>query len=306
MPLLSPRGALLSHLLDLIFPPRCVGCGAGGAIFCAHCVTSIRPPVGGVCARCHRPLVPTGDAVPVGLCADCHGDGISALAGLRVAARYEGAVRQAILAFTYTGQRRLGEPLGDVLAGVALEVRPHVQLVVPVPLHPLRQRQRGYNQAELLARHAATRLGLPVRSDLLARTRATPPQVGLSLVARQANVASAFAPTQHAAGALAGRAVLLVDDVTTSGATMSAAAQALLAGGAATVWGLAMAQPAIGADAQPARMGARRTRPTRRSHSRVMKLSLAAWYARVHRGLAPDARHHSRGERSPHGTQQGL
>jgi ComF family protein len=263
VPLRPPRGALVSHLLDLVFPPHCVGCGASGTLCCATCVAGIQPPALVLCARCQRPLHSTGAAAPAGLCAHCQADGRGALSGLRVAARYEGMVRQAIWGLKYTGQRRLGEPLGDLLANIALELRPSVQLVVPVPLHPSRLRQRGYNQAELLARRCAAHLGLPVRSDLLARTRATPSQVGLGLTARQANVAGAFGATRRAPAVLAGRAVLLVDDVATSGATLTAAAQGLLAGGATSVWGLAVAQPALGADAEPARVGARRTRMAR-------------------------------------------
>lgn len=263
MPHRPPRDAFLARLLDLVFPPRCVGCGAGGTLFCGTCVAGIQPPATVLCVHCQRPLRATGTAAPSGLCEHCQADERRALSGLRVAARYEGTVRQAIWGLKYTGQRRLGEPLGDLLAGVALELRPLVQLVVPVPLHPSRQRQRGYNQAELLARRCAAHLGLPTRADLLARTRATSSQVGLGLTARHANVAGAFAATRRAPGVLAGRAVLLVDDVATSGATLTAAAQGLLTGGATSVWGLAVAQPALGADAEPARVGARRARMAR-------------------------------------------
>ena len=171
-----------------------------------------------------------------------------ALAGLLVAARYEGAARQVIWALKYQGQRRLAEPLGGLLAHAANRLAAHVALVLCVPLHATRRRERGYNQAELLARVCGRRLGLPVRPDLLERVRATPPQVGLSAADRRTNVAGAFATTARAPAALSGRSVLLVDDVSTTGATLTAAATPLLEAGASSVWGLTVARPPIGAD----------------------------------------------------------
>jgi ComF family protein len=254
-----PPEALAPRLLDLIFPPRCVGCGARGAIFCPACRDGIRRPVTQICARCERPLPAAPDgAVPDGLCARCRAPGadLGPLAGICVAARYEGPLRQAILALKYQGQRRLSGPLGDLMASAARAIAPQLALIVPVPLHASRVRQRGYNQAELLARRCGSRLGMPVRADLLARTRATPPQVGLDADARRINVAGAFAAGSRARAALAGCDILLLDDVCTTGATLASAAAALLDAGARSVWGLAVARPALGADGRPARGGA--------------------------------------------------
>jgi ComF family protein len=248
MPLQPPSGALVTRLLDLLFPPRCASCGARGAPLCAACVATIRAPEWDECARCYRPLPRRAGAEPAGLCAICQADTSAHLSGLRVAARYEGVVRQAIRQLKYHQQRRLAEPLGDLLADVCATLAPQIDLIVPVPLHPSRQRQRGYNQAELLARQCAARLGLPVRPNVLHRIRATPPQVGLGAAARVANVAGAFAASAAAPAALAGRRLLLVDDVCTSGATLTSAADALLAAGAVSVWGLAVARPALDAD----------------------------------------------------------
>jgi ComF family protein len=193
---------------------------------------------------------------PAGLCAACQADATVHLAGLRVAARYEGTVRQAMWQLKYHRQRRLAEPLGDLLAGACADLVPQIDLIVPVPLHSSRQRQRGFNQAELLARQCALRLGLPARADVLTRIRATPPQVGLGVAARAANVAGAFAVRTPAP--VAGRRLLLVDDVCTSGATLGAGAEPLRAAGALVVWGLAVARPAADADAAPPRVGATR------------------------------------------------
>jgi ComF family protein len=120
-------------------------------------------------------------------------------------------------------------------------------MVIPVPLHASRRRERGYNQAELLARAFAASQGLPVRTDLLVRARPTEAQTHLSRAERLLNVAGACAlsdPT--AAKSVAGRRILLVDDMTTTGSTFDAAAEPLRDAGAASVWGLAFARPVAG------------------------------------------------------------
>jgi ComF family protein len=249
VPLRPVAGPLVPRLLDTLFPPRCVGCGRRGSVFCPTCIVSVRAPAAQVCAHCGEPLPSdAGGAEPVGLCARCQVGPPGPLTGLRVAARYEDRLRRAILALKYHRQRRVAESLGDLLAETGHGLLASVDLVIPVPLHARRQRERGFNQAELLARRCAARLGLPMRSDLLVRVRATPPQVRLAMAARHANVAGAFAATLGAPVALGERRVLLVDDVCTSGATLTATAGALRASGAATVWGLAVARPALDAD----------------------------------------------------------
>jgi ComF family protein len=108
-----------------------------------------------------------------------------------------------------------------------------IDVIVPVPLHAKRERARGYNQAALLARELGSHLSLPVSEEILARVKATIPQVGLDIQQRQANVSAAFGCVRPD---LAGRTVLLVDDVCTSGSTLEAAASALRDGGVSTVW----------------------------------------------------------------------
>jgi ComF family protein len=174
------------------------------------------------------------------------GDG--GLAGLRVVARYDDPLRTAIRAFKYRGQRGLAQPLGSLLASHVKLLASETDVVVPVPLHSSRERQRGYNQAMLLASACVGRTGLPVERNVLCRTHATRPQVGLGAAARRENVAHAFVATPRGLRALTGKRVLLVDDVTTSGATLEAAAAALRRVGVASVWGLALAQPSFPAD----------------------------------------------------------
>lgn len=152
------------------------------------------------------------------------------------ATRYGGAAEATIRALKYSGWRHLAWTCAGAMAA-ALATRgasPHV--LVPVPLHPARQRARGFNQARLLADALAERLERPV-TDALVRVRPTPPQVGRGRARRAVNVRDAFV----AAGVPAGSTIGLVDDVATSGATLAAAARPLLAGGAGAVVGVTFA-----------------------------------------------------------------
>jgi ComF family protein len=236
--------ALGPHLLDLLFPPRCAVCGRRGAPLCAVCLAAARPPDAQRCVRCNAPLPPASEIL-AGRCATCRGEPPGPLAGLRVAARYEDTIRLAIIELKFHRVRRVAEPLGDLLAAASLPLLPVVDLIAPVPLHPTRRQERGFNQAELLARRCGRRLGRPMRADLLARVRPTPSQVQLTSAERHANMRGAFAARPGAAATLAGRSVLLVDDVCTSGATLTAAAEALREVGATTIWGAAVARSAL-------------------------------------------------------------
>jgi ComF family protein len=133
--------------------------------------------------------------------------------------------------------------LADLLADLMVEAWPRWQVVVdgivPVPLHPDREKKRGYNQSALLAKRLGKQLGLVYAPGFLRRIRYTQPQVGLNAADRLTNVKDAFAV---ATGEVAGKHILLVDDVCTTGATMAAAAQALLAGGACSVSGYCVAR----------------------------------------------------------------
>lgn len=218
-------------LLDLLFPPRCVICRrAEAAWFCSACraqIDIIPPPL---CDRCGRPL-------RVKDCPSCSKLPLQ-IDGIRAMAFFEGNLRKAIHAFKYEHRPELAGVLGSLLSGY-LYVHPlPADAVAPVPLHPSREHTRGYNQALLLARELGAQTNLPVMEDTLKRVRATRSQTELGAVQRQANVKGAFAADMR----VAGKRLLLIDDVCTTGATMDECSVALKQRGALLVWGLALAR----------------------------------------------------------------
>jgi ComF family protein len=218
------RGAL-----DMLFPQRCLGCSDLGSFFCPACVAALIPVSEALCLTCHWPVDPL---LPQCACRK------PALLCVRAVAEYRDPLRVAIHHFKYDGQRAAAPALGALLAKA---MRPYTALdplVVPIPLHASRMRQRGYNQSALIARAGARAGGFTLAETALRRVRATPPQVGLSTLARAENLTGAFA----AQGALAaGRDILLVDDVCTTGATLRSAAVALHQAGARKVYAAVLA-----------------------------------------------------------------
>jgi len=154
---------------------------------------------------------------------------------------FEGVLREAVHQLKYDGRTVLAGPLGGLMAAYWMQHPMPVDVVVPVPLHTARLRERGYNQAALLARELARRVGLAVDGQTLIRQRATAPQVELNARQRRENVREAF----HCVGdGLAGKQVLLVDDVCTTGATLEACAVALHdEGRVSSVQALTLARP---------------------------------------------------------------
>ncbi len=215
-------------VLDLAFPATCSGCGREGPPLCERC----RPALDA------RLALPGG--TPIGLPADIP----APLLQLEWCAPFVGPVRAALHDLKYAGERRLAEPLGVAVARRWARVGIGTEVVVPVPVHAVRERGRGYDQAALIAAVVARELGLPlVRA--LERARSTVAQFELGRDERAANVAGAF----HVPASIAGAEpcprdawVLLVDDVVTTGATLAACAAALESAGARAVSAIAVAR----------------------------------------------------------------
>lgn len=227
--------------LGMIYPPQCLNCGAGVAedgALCPECWRDTEFIGSCACSRCAAPLPGDGIDGPADdaslLCDDCLTTPRPWRRG-RAAAVYAGTGRALVLALKHGDRPDLAPALGQWLARAAGPlVRPGM-VVVPVPLHPRRMLARKYNQAALLGAQVARVHGLRQVPAALVRTRHTPMQDHGSVGDRAANVEGALAVPSRMQPAIAGRAILLVDDVMASGATLSAAARALTEAGSGPV-----------------------------------------------------------------------
>ena len=205
----SQLRALFHRLLDAIYPPdvACALCGREAVLDADH-----------LCAACRASLSPS----PALICPPV-------LDGVVAAYRYHGSAREGIQSLKYKNQVRLAPFFASA---ITLPEFWKIDRVVPVPLHPLKQWLRSYNQSDLIAQAFCARTGLVQQNDLLRRTRFTKSQTTLDEFERTVNVSRAF----HASPAVRGLSVLLIDDVTTTHSTLSACAVALKAAGAARVY----------------------------------------------------------------------
>lgn len=224
------------RLLDLVFPPVCLCCRAAvaepGAV-CAACWQAMALIERPYCERLGTPFAADYGAGPL-LSPEAMANP-PVYARARAVARFDGPARQLVHRLKYGDRLELARTMGAWMARVGEEVLVEADLLVPVPLHRWRLARRQFNQSALLAKAVSRRCGVPVAPGLLRRVKATPSQVGLSRGQRGLNVQGAFRIDPDQAGRLADRAVVLVDDVLTSGATVNAAARVLLRGGARRV-----------------------------------------------------------------------
>lgn len=224
---------LLRDVMDAVLPQRCIACRRFGAALHRDCLGRLPAAEGPRCERCWRPGV-------VGRCDGCVGV-VGSLTAVRAPFRFEGIARLAILEVKFGGVTALVEPLAKATAEVIpLEWLDGEPSIAPVPLHSRRRRQRGFNQAELLARELGRLTGLEVRADLVRRTRVTAPQAGLTAAERWRNVVEVFEVRRGERPLPA--AVIVVDDVTTTGATLDAVGSALRSSGVGRVYGLTLAR----------------------------------------------------------------
>lgn len=222
--------------LDLIFPPRCASCQQVGERLCGRCQTQIAYIAGKVCQYCGYPLktnTPTSEK-----CLQCRRIPFQGQ-GLRSLALHTGPLRDTIHVLKYKRNSALAQSLAYLMAQHWPSDLPANAILTPVPLSSERQRERGFNQAELLARQLGHYQRLPVMTNILHRQKFTRTQVGLTARQRRQNVAGAFIPK---APLILNTPYILIDDVCTTGATLGACAEALLQSGVQQVWAYTLAR----------------------------------------------------------------
>jgi ComF family protein len=231
-------------VLDALLPPSCLTCDTPvdrQGTLCAGCWRGLHLISAPFCRRCGVPFLHAGQGGADGLCPACR-DHPPVFGTARAALRYDEGAKRLLLPFKHADRTELAGPLAGRMARAGAELLGRADLLAPVPLHWRRLVARRYNQAALLARRLAAEAGRPWIPDLLRRTRPTPALGERGAAERAALLDGAFTVRPAAAARIAGRRVLLVDDVMTSGATAEACARALLAAGAAGVDVLAAAR----------------------------------------------------------------
>ena len=218
--------------VDLLYPPLCGGCAKKGIRWCENCRKSITPIPEPICEICGLPQPRAG------ICPSCE-QTRPAYQALRSWAVFEGPIRKALHQIKYRQDLGLGDSLAAEMFDFVNRLNWQIDLVIPVPLGKKRFRERGYNQVGLFARPLALAKEWKYASHSLKRVRETISQVGLSADERENNVRSAFVAN---AKRVAGQNVLVVDDVSTTGATLNSCAKALINGGAREVYALSIAR----------------------------------------------------------------
>jgi ComF family protein len=226
-------GQLQKIVVDLFFPPHCVGCGRGGDFLCSDCCRKLPRILPPFCDRCGKPQI--GGT----LCPSCWGVQ-AGIDGIRSIFYFDGIVRKAIHELKYYNLRALSDCIAEFLYTYLQTNKIDGDTILPVPLHRDRLRQRGYNQSALLAVKLGKLAGLPVIEDCLIRIKDSKPQARTKTgEERRKNVTGAFICKSNA---LRGSRIILVDDVCTTGATLEACAETLKKAGVTSVWGLTVAR----------------------------------------------------------------
>lgn len=217
----------------MLFPPHCVSCGKGGAFFCRKCHHKLIYLQAPLCVRCSKPI-------SAGIvCSKCQSQTWD-IDGICSVFKYGGAIRQAIIQFKYQNIKALADPLSYFLAEYLRQRDLSFDVIIPVPIHKRRLRERGYNQSSLLAQRISRMTRTPVVEGALIRTKHTPSQAKSDSVdQRRKNIRNAF---KCVGRDISGKRILLIDDVCTSGSTLNSCATSLKAAGATSVWGLTLAK----------------------------------------------------------------
>lgn len=228
--------------MDLLFPPTCAGCGYFSARFCSTCYSSVdSSPQINVCPCCGNKLV-SGKCI---VCTENH----FVIHGIKSWGIYKTSLKQAVIQLKFHRNIALGDEFSRALKKIVLDSGWPVDLIIPVPISSQRLMERGYNQAAILAYPLALSLNIPYLPDALLKHRESRSQIGLSYSERMNNIQDSFKAKSKK---IKNKSILVIDDVTTTGATLNACALALINGGAKSVYGLSLAKAIIRSNRQTA------------------------------------------------------
>lgn len=229
---------LWKDILELVYPSGiyCISCGRpmDGRFpysLCSHCVRLLHWATGNLCGKCGKPMIAGGKD---SLCNDCSGEERLFIKGY-TCVRYGEREKNIIHDFKYAGKSYYGEKLAQLIFERISGEDPDWELVIPVPMYRDKEKSRGYNQTAILGKCLARRLEIPFANHVLIRRVDTPPMSALSAGERRENVKDAFVVRERGKKRITGSAILLVDDVFTTGSTAVACTEVLLQAGARTV-----------------------------------------------------------------------
>ena len=229
---------IIKYLLELLFPSGiyCVSCKSiidNSRVYalCDKCMELFRWANGRTCEKCGKIIQ---EQYPHDICADCRENGHYFEKGY-TCVQYGVNERELLLSLKYGGNAYIGEKIALIMADRLETEDLEIDFIIPVPMHKSKQKKRGYNQADIIARHLSKKLSLPYLGKLLLRTGNTAAMSGLSAHERRENIENAFSVADKKAGKIEGKSILLVDDIYTTGSTASACARALIEKGARKV-----------------------------------------------------------------------
>ena len=227
-----------NQILDIIFPSSiyCISCRSiidksRPYALCDDCMTTFRWATGKTCEKCGKILQ---ENYKHETCIDCRESDHEFTKGY-TCVQYGVKERELLLAFKYGGQSFIGDKIADVMADRLVSENLEIDLIVPVPMHKNKQNKRGYNQAGVIAKSLSKKLALPYFEKVLIRTENTPAMSGLTSFERRINMENAFCLDESLAGEIKGKRVLLVDDIYTTGSTVSACSRILKEQGACDI-----------------------------------------------------------------------
>jgi competence protein ComFC len=217
--------------LDLLFPPLCGGCDKSGSRWCEDCQKKVKILDGIVCDICGLPQE------HVGICKTCLADRPHFRA-LRAWAIFENPIQNALHKLKYRKDISMGDAIAFQMLSFIQKLNWQIDMIIPTPLGKQRMKERGYNQVAMIAKPLSVALQVEYAPNQLTRKKETRSQVGLTKVERKKNVEGAF----QAGASVKRKHIVVMDDVSTTGSTLSSIAEALYSGGAETVHALTVAR----------------------------------------------------------------